>query len=118
MHNLWLFMESKTQSDESMPVLTFSVMELVRRGWYGHPVVVGGKDGSLAVFPDPVGCAIAVWFIVVAGESRCLGCLLILQAWRGRYTVREVDTVFWVAGAIFQAVCAHDWPIIAWNKRN
>lgn len=96
-------------------ILTFSVV-LVRWGWFCHSVVVGGKDGSLTLFPDPVGCAIAVWFTsVVAGERWRLVCLLILQAWRGRYPMREVVAVFGVTCTVFQAVCTH---IIAWSERS
>lgn len=120
--NLWLSKAQPWSKDWwicSFIILTFSVIVLVRWGWYWHPVMVGGKDGSLTVFPDPIRCAIAVWFTsVVAGESWWLVCLLILQAWRGCYPMREVVAVFGVAGTIFQAVCTHDRPIIAWSERS
>lgn len=76
--------------------------------------MVGGKDWRLAVLPHSVGCAVAVHLAILTGENCRFLRLLILQTWWGRYLVSEVVTVFGVVGAVFQAVCANDWTIIAW----
>lgn len=76
--------------------------------------MVGWKDWRLAVLPHSVGCAVAVHLAILTGENCRFLRLLILQTWWGRYLVSEVVTVFGVVGAVFQAVCANDWTIIAW----